>query len=114
MAKSSNAEPRRRALAILVGHNLPWALFTGWALIRVIAPGSALACPIDSVLGWCPSCGLTGAYAALLSGQAPHHPLLWPVLALFAASALWSLHRARAVLRQVPTGAPAATASAAG
>lgn len=107
MAKSSNADPRRQALAIIVGHNLPWVLFTGWALIRVVVPGSALSCPIDSLIGCCPGCGLTGAYADLLTGHAPHHVLLWPVLALFAFSALWSLYRARAVLRQAPIVATA-------
>lgn len=112
MAKSSNADPRRRALAIIVGHNLPWALFTGWALIRVVMPGGegapslALSCPVDWVMGCCPGCGLTGAYATLLSGHAPHHPLLWPVLALFAFSALWSLYRARAVLQETPAPGP--------
>ena len=106
MVKSSSADPRRRALAIIVGHNLPWALFTGWALIRVVMPGSAMSCPIDWAIGCCPSCGLTGAYAELLSGHVPHHALLWPVLALFVGSALWSLYRARAVLRQTPAAGP--------
>jgi hypothetical protein len=89
------AERRRRAWAILAGYNLPFALWSGYALYRVFAPGAALGCPVRAVLGWCPSCGLTGEYATILSGHAPKHALIWVVLAGFAVNALVSVLKVR-------------------
>lgn len=84
------AERRRRAWAILAGYNLPFVLWSGYALYRVFEPGASLFCPVRAVLGWCPSCGLTGEYATILSGHAPHHELIWVVLAGFVVNALIS------------------------
>jgi hypothetical protein len=95
-ATSSTApeQPPRRRAAVLIGYNLPFLLWSGYAAWRVHAPGDSLSCPVHALLGWCPSCGLTGDYAAILSGARPGHWLIWVVLAGFIANAVASLRKA--------------------
>mgnify|MGYP000120121134 CR=1 FL=1 len=111
MAVRSRGEPvpgRRRALAIGVGWNLPWALFTGYALI-VLALGdhAGWGCPIDRLIGRCPGCDLTRAYADVLSGHRPGNWLIVPVLIGFGINAGWSLARARRAWCQTGVSQPA-------
>ena len=94
----------RRALAILIGWNLPWILFTAYALVVLAWSGPAgWSCPIDHVLGMCPGCGSTRAYADLLGGRAPGTWWIVPVLNGFAINAVWSVVKAARVgARTVP------------
>ena len=62
----------RRAVAILVGWNLPWALFTAYALVVLVWSGpSGWSCPIDHVLGLT---ARTGSTACLPAGSAGCQP----------------------------------------
>ena len=102
-ATRCSTNPRHRARNILIGHNLPLALWTAWAAARLLIPGeSLLVCPMDALFDSCPACGLTRAYTDLISGHGVGHPLLLIVLGLFAANAVWSLWMARRVLRAAP------------
>ena len=99
----------RLALRVLVIHNVPFAVWTAYAAYRAISSGGTGAggwpCPVQVVFHWCPSCGLTGAYARLLSSpwtggqvtgdQVTGDPMLFGVLALFLLNAGWSLRLAR-------------------
>jgi len=90
----ANAPGRR--WRILVGYNLPLALWTALAL-----GGAALEsvarwrCPVHAVVGWCPGCGLTSAYHRFLRGEALPDVWLGIVLAGFAANAIRSILKAQ-------------------
>jgi len=95
MAASSRSN-RSRAWAILVGYNAPFVLWTAAAAVRaLIGGGSWWPCPVRALLGWCPACGLTGAYAALLGGRGVQSAWFLAVFVAFVANAGWSLVRAR-------------------
>lgn len=89
----------RPALRLLIAHNLPFAAWTAYAAYRAIVSGGTgeggWPCPVHALLQWCPSCGLTGGYARLLSGQWESDPWLLSILALFLLNAGWSLFLAR-------------------
>jgi hypothetical protein len=95
---TSRSEPGgRRVAAILIGYNLPWLAWTAYAAVLAIAPGTGgWSCPVHAMLGWCPSCGLTHAYADLLRGGGAGW-WLSTILLLFVANALMSLWRVRAL-----------------
>ena len=81
---------------ILLGYNLPFLLWSlsalqqAWTTVRLELP-----CPAHSLLGWCPACGLTRDYAALLRSEAPQPGMLYVVLAAFVLNSCWSLVKAR-------------------
>lgn len=97
----------RLALRLVIVYNLPFAAWTTYATYRAIMSGGTgeggWPCPVQAILHWCPSCGLTGDYARLLTsvwvGQ-PDVENLWliGILALFLINAGWSLHLARRAL----------------
>jgi hypothetical protein len=99
MATSSRSEPAgRRAAAVLIGYNLPWLAWTTYAAVLAVAPGmGGWRCPVHAALGWCPSCGLTHAYADLLRGEGAGW-WLSTILLLFMANAVVSLVRARGLV----------------
>jgi hypothetical protein len=67
---SSIAHNRSRALGILLGYNLPFALWT-LAVLFSGAPGRFFLwkCPVHRLAGWCPGCGLTASYSSFLRGD---------------------------------------------
>gem|GEM_PF-7047246 len=82
---------------ILLGHNLPFFLWTGVALFRCAAPEVfKWPCPVRAVLHWCPGCGLTDSYAGFLAGRGWDHPLFPVVYAGFLLNFCWSLWNASA------------------
>ena len=110
----------RRAWRIVLGFNLPWILWTAYALWIGLAgtgAGVGMFCPVDSLVGICPACGLTGAYADLLTGQAAPSLRLTVILVAFVVNAIGSVVRARKVYgpageqvvhsTESPVGAPA-------
>ena len=105
-ATNSRSDPRRRAAAVLIGYNLPWACWTAYAIVLALGPGvGGWPCPVHALLGWCPSCGLSHAYADLLRGEGAGWWLA-TVLLLFAANAAASLARARRVSAASTTARP--------
>jgi hypothetical protein len=84
----------------LLGYNLPLVLWTLAALFQVwTGHGIFNMCPVHKLLHWCPGCGLTRAYAVLLTeGRIIDMKFLivWGAL-LF--NALWSV---RCLLVQRP------------
>ncbi len=80
---------------IVIGHNAPFAFWTAYALARPFTTGDrGLWCPTHAVLGWCPTCGMTGEYTGLLyTGRMPS---LWTILVLTAFVAIFgaSIYRA--------------------
>lgn len=96
---NSNDKRRSAAIAVLVGYNLPFLLWTIAAVVAAEAGETPwLPCMIRSALGWCPSCGLTRQYAHLL--RAGDCPSCWLgiLLAGFVANGLWSAVKARRLL----------------
>jgi hypothetical protein len=50
-----------------LGHHIPFALWTAYALVRPFTAGNGgLWCPTHALLGWCPTCGMTSEYTDLL------------------------------------------------
>ena len=100
---------RSRAWAILLGYNAPFVLWTVAAVVRAwTGSGGWWPCPVAALLGWCPSCGLTGAYAALLSGRGVASAWFAVVFGGFVANAAWS------VVRAWRAGSPSRTAGLGG
>lgn len=78
---------------MIVGHQAPLALWTAYALLKPWLGGGGAWCPTHHILGWCPTCGMTGEYSALLyTGRIPG---LWTccVLLAFAATSCWAFIR---------------------
>ena len=90
----------RRALRILIGYNLPWLLWTVWALFAFCFESSVWRCQVKALLGWCPGCGLTRSYAQLIAGRVPDHPLLPIVLLGFVFNFAYSVYKARSLSEQ--------------
>ena len=98
---------------VIFGANLPFALFTGYAVW--IAMGGARVgggCLVEPVLGWCPGCGLTGDYARILTLSRPEGWYIWVILSGFAFNAAWSVRHARRIAAKrsalgVPSAQPA-------
>ena len=103
----------RLALRLVIVHNLPFAAWTTYAVYRaIISDGTGAggwACPVQEILHWCPSCGLTGDYARLLTSFWIGRPgigdnqWLQAILAGFLVNAGWSLHLARRALTTLAT-----------
>ena len=88
-----------RALRIVVGYNLPFALWTAFAVIKAWAgTGLNWACPACSLLGSCPACGLTTSYTQLLRAEC--WPDFWFCLVFvgFCVNLVWSIGKARDVI----------------
>ena len=87
-----NDRLRARRRSILIGYNLPWLLWTGFALLRPeLGMLARWECPVRALIGWCPGCGLTRGYAEFLRGEGLSSPWLAVVLAGFVANAIWSI-----------------------
>ncbi len=104
MDNRSPNETRRSAPAILIGYNLPFALWSAYAMWKAWVGGEPRwHCPLDSVVGVCPGCGLTTEYAALLAGRAVPGVWLTLILTLFLVNLVASCVKARrVVLRPTP------------
>ena len=103
MPMATNWRGRRtaRAVSILIGYNLPFALWSAYVLATGSmshAPG--WTCPVEAILGWCPGCGLTGAYRALLFQGQLTGWWLPAVLAGFAGNGVWSCMKAARLSRR--------------
>ena len=86
----------RQTVSILIGYNLPWAVWTLFAVFQAVSGGvHVLRCPIHALLGWCPGCGMTTAYVALLREGRITSPWSALILTGFLANFLWSLHLIR-------------------
>lgn len=81
----------RKALAVFAGYNLPFLLWTDWAVFRIVVPGSGfcLSRKMLPFLSSCPGCGLTGEYSSFLSGHQAS-PFFFAVFGLFLVNLLWS------------------------
>ena len=79
---------------MVIGSNAPFALWTAYAVARPFTTGaSGLWCPTHAILGWCPTCGMTGEYSDLLyNGRVPGW---WTIIiiAAFIAVAGASMYR---------------------
>lgn len=88
-----------RPWVILIGYNTPFILWTGYALASPVlrslgGGGVGTFCPTHALFDWCPGCGTTSAYSALIyEGRIPD---LWTsgLLLGFVIMAIWSLYRA--------------------
>lgn len=99
-ATRSSTSRRARAAAVLAGYNLPFIAWTGAAVVRALGHGNIpWRCPVGALLGWCPACGLTHSYAALLRGEGLQNPWLGVVLVGFVVNLAWSLVKAGRILR---------------
>lgn len=108
METNWHASVQRRAWDILVGYNLPFTLWTLFAMLRPAIPVRAWSCPVQAGLHFCPSCGLTGAYAQLLRGNGIDDYSLAPVLAAFAVNGLWSIVKVAKLMKHGHAAAPSA------
>ncbi|MEX0702952.1 MAG: hypothetical protein WD069_12730 [Planctomycetales bacterium] len=97
---SSRGDGPRRPVAILLGYNLPWLLWTLAALAIAAGSGGVPGpCLTARWLGWCPGCGLTREYAQFLRGEGLPGAWAGAILAGFvlnAAVSLWKAHRVAA------------------
>ena len=91
METNWHASLQRRAWHVVVGYNLPFVLWTIFAILRPAMPVRVWSCPVQGVLQFCPNCGLTGAYTQLLRGNGIHDFWLGIVLLGFAANGIWSV-----------------------
>lgn len=86
----------REGRTIFLGYNLPFLLWTGYAvLLAVTGWNPHSGCPVRSLFGTCPACGLTAAYVRFLRGQPVADPRFGPVLSAFLLNAAGSLWRIR-------------------
>ncbi len=92
------ASVQRRAWHVVVGYNLPFTLWTIFALFRPTIPVRGWSCPVQAAFHVCPSCGLTGAYTQLLRGNGIDDCWLGVVLGGFAANGIWSIIKAAKLL----------------
>lgn len=105
METNSHASLQPRAWHVLVGYNLPFTLWTAFAMLRRAVPVRTWACPVQAAFHFCPSCGLTGAYADLLRGNGIDDYWLAVVLGGFAANGMWSIIKVTKLINrgEVPT-----------
>jgi hypothetical protein len=98
--------PTRKALAIFAGYNLPFLLWTDWAVFRIVVPakGFCLTRKLLPFLHDCHGCGLTGQYSSFLTGH-PASAFFYVVFGLFTANLFWSLF---VLLRQTRSASEAA------
>jgi hypothetical protein len=103
METNSRGNARGRRWRLLVGYNLPLALWTVFAIVGPQLGGRVRwPCPLDTAVGWCPGCGLTSTYGQFLRGQGLPNGWLGIVLAGFAANAIWSVVKAQHLLAVPP------------
>lgn len=92
MATSCRSDDRSRRLAILCGYNLPILLWTAYALFVAAASSqSGWSCPVRSLTGWCPGCGLTRGYAQFLVTGRLYDWWLGVILTVFFANGIVSV-----------------------
>ena len=94
METNWHASLQRRVWRVVVGYNLPFVLWTIFAILRPAIPVRVWSCPVQGVLHFCPSCGLTRAYTQLLQGNGIHNCCLAIVLVGFGANGIWSIIKA--------------------
>ena len=92
MLKATPLCVNRQVLRVLIGHNLPVVLWTAYAILQATTGGFGMGgCPVHSVLGWCPGCGLTRAYSVFLE-TGSCSPWLGFILMAFLLNAAWSVY----------------------
>lgn len=83
---------KNRALSILLGYNLPLILWTAATVYQAwTGRGLPGACPVRALLHWCPSCGLTSAYALLFSEGRIADVKFLVIWAAMLFNLLWSI-----------------------
>ena len=93
-----------RGIRILLGYNLPFLLWTmGAVLLAVTGSAPHFPCPLQSLLHFCPACGLTREYAAFMKGSTAS-PYFLVVFGLFILNTAWSLVKISGMSRQARTG----------
>ncbi len=98
MPTATNSSRADRARAVLVGYNLPFALWTAAAVCKAVGLGVGdWRCPIHSILNWCPTCGMTRTYASLLRGEGVEDLWFLAVLAFFLINLTVSVIKARRI-----------------
>ena len=100
VSRSPRSDAHRRAWGVLIGYNLPFALWTGWAMSKAfLGNGAHWGCPVRATLGLCPGCGLTTSYARLLRGDGLDSLWLGVILVVFVGNFVASGLRARRIWR---------------
>jgi hypothetical protein len=92
-----------RRAALLLGYNLPFMCWTAYAAWRAWGGPGLGFCPTHALLGWCPSCGATTAYAAWLRGAGRPEPFFFLLIVGFVALAIWSVVRCQRLTRDLRT-----------
>ncbi|MFP4163078.1 MAG: DUF2752 domain-containing protein [Chitinispirillaceae bacterium] len=95
MQTETNSTVSHKTFFLLSGYNLPFLLWTVYAVQKAFWGGLAFwQCPVHKVFGWCPGCGLTTAYVQFLETGTVQNVFFVIVFAVFVLNLLFSLRKA--------------------
>lgn len=83
----------KKALQRVGAYNVPFILWTGFVIFKVSYHNNDFmwSCPVHRLIGFCPGCGLTHAYMALIKYGRFVNPWFTVILALFILNLLRSI-----------------------
>lgn len=95
MQTETSSTVSRNVFHILIGYNLPFFLWTAYAVQRTFWSSPALwQCPVQKVFGWCPGCGLTTSYVQFMKTGTFQNAFFILVLSAFLLNTLLSFRKA--------------------